>query len=76
MNPIFQAPSRHVLMVLSDPGTSPVTGWPVGFWWAELSHAWLAFRDAGYAITICSPKGGDLVADLWSDPDHESGYAA
>jgi putative intracellular protease/amidase len=76
MNHMLQEPTRHVLMVLSDPATSPVTGWPVGFWWAELTHAWLAFRDAGYKITITSPKGGDLQADAWSDPDHESGYAA
>lgn len=76
MTPILQEPSKHILMLASDPATSPVTGWPVGFWWAELTHAWLAFRDAGYKMTIASPKGGDLVADVWSDPDHESGYAA
>ena len=67
--------TRHVLILLSDPAVSPVTGWPVGFWWSELTHAWLAFRDAGYAISIASPRGGDLEADMWSDPEHQSGYA-
>ncbi|MEM6636391.1 MAG: type 1 glutamine amidotransferase domain-containing protein [Pseudomonadota bacterium] len=66
----------HVLLLASNPATSPVTGWPIGFWWAELSHAWLAFHDAGYDITIASPEGGELQADPWSDPDHETGYAA
>ncbi|MEM1066188.1 MAG: type 1 glutamine amidotransferase domain-containing protein [Pseudomonadota bacterium] len=66
----------HILMIVANPATSPVTGWPIGFWWAELSHAWHAFHEAGYEITICSPEGGDLAADMWSDPEHESGYAA
>ena len=67
---------QHILMLVSNPATSPVTGWPIGFWWAELSHAWMEFTHAGYDITIASPKGGDLEADDWSDPEHESGYAA
>ena len=66
----------HVLMIVANPATSPVTGWPIGFWWAELSHAWLTFTEAGYDVTIASPQGGDLQADDWSDPEHESGYAA
>ncbi|MCX7645219.1 MAG: type 1 glutamine amidotransferase domain-containing protein [Rhodobacteraceae bacterium] len=66
----------RVLMIVANPATSPVTGWPIGFWWAELSHAWLAFSEAGYEITVASPAGGDLLADAWSDPEHESGYSA
>lgn len=66
----------HVLMLAANPATSPVTGWPIGFWWAELSHAWLAFRHAGYEVTLASPDGGDLLGDLWSDPEHETGYSA
>lgn len=65
-----------VLMIVANPATSPVTGWPIGFWWAELSHAWLAFSEAGYEVTVASPGGGDLAADAWSDPEHDSGYSA
>jgi putative intracellular protease/amidase len=65
-----------ILMLAANPATSPVTGWPIGFWWAELSHAWLEFRHAGYEVTIASPDGGDLMGDLWSDPEHETGYSA
>lgn len=68
--------SKKILMIVSNPATSPVTQWPIGFWWAELSHAWLEFNHAGYDITVASPEGGDLEADMWSDPEHESGYAA
>ena len=67
---------KNILMIVSNPATSPVTGWPIGFWWAELSHAWHAFSGAGYTVTIASPKGGTLEADGWSDPEHESGYSA
>jgi putative intracellular protease/amidase len=63
-------------MVVANPSTSPVTGWPVGFWWAEVTHPWWTFTEAGYEVTLASPKGGDLVADSWSDPRDPSGYSA
>lgn len=69
------APSKRVLMIASNPATSPVTGWPVGFWWAELTHPYLAFREAGYAVDIVSPQGGDLEGDGYSDPEDPSGYS-
>ncbi len=68
--------TKSVLMIVANAATSPVTGWPIGFWWAELSHAWLEFNHAGYDITIASPEGGDLMADGYSDPEDESGYSA
>jgi putative intracellular protease/amidase len=66
----------HVLMIASNPATSPITGWPIGFWWAELTHAYKEFEEAGFTITIASPDGGDLEADGYSDPEDESGYSA
>lgn len=73
--PTAAAP-RRVLMLLSNPAVSPVTGWPIGFWWAELSHPYQAFVEAGCEVTIASPEGGALQADAWSDPRDESGYSA
>ncbi len=67
---------RRILMIAADPGVSPTTGWPVGFWWAELTHPWWVFTEAGYAVDIVSPKGGDLQADGYSDPEDASGYSA
>lgn len=67
---------RRVLLVAANAATSPVTGGPVGFWWAELTHPWWAFTEAGYEVEIRSPDGGALVADSWSDPEDASGYSA
>ena len=68
--------TKKVLMIAANPGTSPTTGWPIGFWWAELTHPYWTFAEAGYQIDIVSPKGGDLMADGYSDPEDASGYSA
>ncbi len=67
---------KRVLMVAANPATSTVTGWPVGFWWAELTHPYWTFSEAGYDIEIRSPDGGPLQADGFSDPEDESGYSS
>lgn len=67
---------KRVLMVAANPGVSPTTGWPIGFWWAELTHPYWTFTEAGYDVDIVSPRGGDLVADGYSDPEDASGYSA
>ena len=67
---------RRILMLAANPATSTVTGWPVGFWWAELTHPYWAFTEAGYEVEIRSPDGGALVADGYSDPEDASGYSA
>ena len=68
--------SKRVLMIVANPGTSPTTGWPVGFWWAEVTHPYWTFTEAGYEVEIVSPKGGDLIADGFSDPEDDSQYSA
>jgi putative intracellular protease/amidase len=70
--------SRHkrILLVAANPAVSTTTGWPVGFWWAELTHPYWAFIEAGYDVDIRSPLGGALVADGFSDPEDPSGYSA
>jgi putative intracellular protease/amidase len=67
---------KRVLMVASNPSTSAQTGWPIGFWWAELTHPWWEFTERGYRVTIASPAGGAIVADGFSDPEDASGYSA
>ena len=67
---------KKILMVASNPATSQQTGWPIGVWWAELTHAYKAFTDAGYLVTIASPEGGALGWDGLSDPEDPSGYSA
>lgn len=67
---------RKVLIVASNPATSKQTGWPIGFWWAELTHPYREFTECGYQVDIASPDGGALKADPWSDPRDESRYSA
>lgn len=68
--------TKRVLMLASNPAVSPVTGWPVGFWWAELTHPYWEFVERGYSVEIASPDGGALQWDSWSDPRDASGYSA
>jgi putative intracellular protease/amidase len=67
---------KRVLMVTANPGLNSKTGWPVGFWWSELTHAYWEFTERGYQVEIASPDGGKLEADSWSDPRDETGYSA
>lgn len=69
------APKR-VLMLVSNPAVSETTGWPIGFWWAELTHPYWTFVEHGYEVEVASPDGGALTADSWSDPRDESQYSA
>ncbi len=70
-----QRPKR-IAMVASNPAVSKQTGWPIGFWWSELSHSYWEFVENGYQVSFFSPDGGKLEADAWSDPRDESKYSA
>lgn len=67
---------KRILMIAANPAVSPTTGWPIGFWWAELTHPFWVFGEAGYEVQIASPTGGDLAGDSYSDPADASGYSA
>jgi putative intracellular protease/amidase len=67
---------KKILIVASNPSTSEITGWPIGFWWSELTHSYWEFIENGFQVTIASPNGGELQADSWSDPADSSGYSA
>src|SRR5918996_302977 len=64
-----------ILTVVANPSVSTTTGWPVGFWAAELIHPYDAFRRKGYEVTIASPDGGRVELDAYSDPRDSSGYS-
>jgi putative intracellular protease/amidase len=67
---------KRVLLVAANPSVSKQTGWPIGFWAAELTHPYFEFTEKGYEVEIVSPEGGKLELDGFSDPRHESGYSA
>ena len=66
---------KRVAIVIANAAVSTTTAWPVGFWWSELTHPYLAFEEAGYEIEIFSPEGGRCEADAMSDPNDASGYS-
>lgn len=66
---------KRIAVVIANPAVSTTTGWPVGFWWSELTHPFHVFSEVGYAVDIFSPAGGTCVADAMSDPGDASGYS-
>ncbi len=68
--------SGKILMIASNPSVSKTTGWPIGVWYAELTHPYWVFNEAGYTVEIASLEGGALQFDGFSDPEDESKYAA
>ena len=65
-----------ILMVASSPSVSRQTGWPIGFWGAELTHPLLVFQEGGYEVEFASTEGGRIVMDSYSNPTDASGYSA
>jgi putative intracellular protease/amidase len=76
VNRVNRQQGKRIAMVLSNPAVSTTTGWPVGFWWSELTHPYLVFTDVGYDVELFSPDGGRCTADAMSDPTDASGYSA
>jgi len=74
-NPVDASRPKSVAIVIANPAVSTTTGWPVGFWWSELTHPWYAFTKRGYRVEIFSPDGGRCEADALSDPRDPSGYS-
>jgi putative intracellular protease/amidase len=66
---------KRILIVIANPSRSTTLGIPVGFWGAELTHAFFAFTEVGYEVMISSPDGGKCELDAWSDPRDESKYS-
>ncbi|MCB2092471.1 MAG: type 1 glutamine amidotransferase domain-containing protein [Alphaproteobacteria bacterium] len=70
-------PSKgKILMVASSPSVSKQTGWPIGFWAAELTHPLHVFQEAGYEVELASTEGGKIEMDGYSNPTDASGYSA
>jgi putative intracellular protease/amidase len=76
LNRSVPAHPKRVAIVLSNPAVSSTTGWPVGFWWAELTHPYFRFTEVGYEVELFSPLGGRCEPDAMSDPEDASGWQA
>jgi putative intracellular protease/amidase len=66
----------RVLIVVANPSISTTTGWPVGFWAAELFHPYYEFSKKRYDVTVASPNGGKVEVDGLSDPRDPSRWSA
>jgi putative intracellular protease/amidase len=75
-NPVDPARPKRAAIVVSNPAVSTSTGWPVGFWWSELTHPYFAFTEAGWEVDIYSPQGGACACDALSDPEDPSRWQA
>jgi len=65
-----------ILMIVSNPSVSKQTGWPIGVWYAEVTHPYWVFSEAGYSVDVASLNGGEVKFDAFSDPEDASKYAA
>ncbi|MFI4882282.1 MAG: type 1 glutamine amidotransferase domain-containing protein [Phycisphaerales bacterium JB064] len=52
-----------VLLVLTNHGELGDTGEPTGFYLSEAAHPWHVFDDAGWAVVLASPEGGEAPID-------------
>ena len=63
----------NILMVLTSHDQLGDTGKKTGFWLEEFAAPYYAFKDAGAAVTLASPKGGQPPLDPKSDePDAQT----
>ena len=62
-----------ILMVLTSHDQLGSTGRKTGFWLEEFAAPYFVFRDAGVAMTLASPKGGQPPIDPKSDlPENQT----
>jgi putative intracellular protease/amidase len=76
LNPVSPTHPKRVAIVIANPTVSTTTGWPVGFWWSELTHPYYFLTEAGYEVDIFSPAGGKCEADAMSNPDDVTKWQA
>lgn len=76
LNPVNPSRPKRAAIVISNLAVSSTTGWPVGFWWAELTHPYFHFTEAGWDVHVYSPNGGRCEADAMSDPEDAGQWQA
>jgi putative intracellular protease/amidase len=72
---VVSSTPKKVLIVVANPSTSTTTGWPVGFWGAELTHPYYELTERGIEVTVASPEGGRVEMDSLSDPRDQSRWS-
>jgi putative intracellular protease/amidase len=75
-NPVDRAHRKRVALVLANPSTNTIAGWPCGFWWSEVSHPYYLLTERGFDIEFFSPDGGACEPDAMSDPRHPNSFSS
>jgi putative intracellular protease/amidase len=65
-----------ILMVMTSHDKLGDTGKKTGFWLEEFAAPYYTFLDAGAAVTVASPKGGEPPLDPKSDLPRGGHFAA
>lgn len=60
---------KKILMILTSHDELGATGKKTGFWLEEFAAPYYVFKDAGMAVALASPKGGQPPLDPSSDSD-------
>lgn len=76
LNAVNPKNPKRVAILLSNPAVSSTTGWPVGFWWSELTHPYFKLSEKGHEVDIYSYFGGKVEADAMSNPEDPSQWQA
>jgi len=76
LNAVNPAKPKRAAIVISNPAVSTTTGWPVGFWWSELTHPYFKLTEKGHEVEIFSYFGGKCEADAMSNPEDVSQWQA
>jgi putative intracellular protease/amidase len=76
LNQVNPSKPKRVAIIISNPAVSTTTGWPVGFWWSELSHPYFKLTEKGHEVEIFSYFGGQCEADAMSDPSDVTKWQA
>src|ERR1700741_887354 len=61
--------AKRVLMVLTSHDTMGISGKKTGNWFDEVATPYYKFKEAGFDVTLASPKGGPAPLDPFSFDD-------
>lgn len=67
LEPMLRVMSKNVLMVVTSHAELGSTGTKTGFWLEELAAPYYELVEAGFDVTLASPKGGKPPADPKSE---------
>jgi hypothetical protein len=62
-NPVDAKSPKRIAIVIANSAVSTTTGWPVGFWWSEITHPYFASTERDGHRTTEFLRSGDGCHD-------------